>query len=137
MWEVFVCDLLISLSDCLWSKWSPSCISFFALCLPSCVEVRELKLCTPYLYLKFLSGGPFVENPIVDSWNPSVWRRGRSAVARISKYILVFTFGSFSQLSTLHILYCYYYSFIYMLDIVCTPTLWSIKRAIEAPQLLT
>ena len=80
---------------------SPSYISFFtlclALCLPSCVEIWELELCISYLYFCNSS----VEVPLWKvlgghSENLFVWRRGRRAVARTSKHILVFVFGSFS-----------------------------------------
>jgi len=52
----------------------------------------------------------------VDSRNSSVWRRGCRAVAQTLKHIFVFAFGS---LYFLYILYCYYYSYPYMLDIIC------------------
>jgi len=86
-----------------------------------CRGVRELELCTTYLYYcnsllevlwKVLGGY---------SENPSVWRRGRRVVARTSKCIFVFAFGSLclSTLYSLYILHCYYCSYLYMLDIVC------------------
>ena len=114
---------------CLWSKWSPSCNFLFVLCLvlclPSCVEVWELELCTP----RFVSCNSSVEIPLWKvlsgySENPSVWRRGRRAVAQISKHILVFAFGSLYLLTLYsYILYRYYCSYLYMFDIVCVLTL--------------
>jgi len=53
-----------------------------------------------------------VEDPIVDSWNPSVWRRGRRAVAQTSKHIVLFVFGSFT-LNSLYILHFFYCSYSY------------------------
>ena len=44
---------------------------------------------------------------------------------------------SLSTLFSLYILYCYFCSYPYMLDIVCVLTqMYSTKRAIEAPQLI-
>ena len=90
-----------------------------------CRGVRELELCTPICNHCNSS----VEVPLWKvlgrhSENPSVWRRERRAVARTSKHILVFEFGSLF-LSTLYsyILHCYYCSYAYMLDIVCVLTL--------------
>jgi len=107
---------------CLWSL-DHQVVIFPLLCATSCVEVRELELCTPRLYLKFLGGGLFVEDPIVYSWNPSVWMRGRRAVARTSKRILVFVFDLLSLNFTLYILHYYYCLYPYMLDIVYVLTL--------------
>ena len=109
------------------------------LCLPSCVKVC---LRVGVVYSLFVSGNSSVEVPLWKvlgghSGNPSVWKRGCRALARTSKHILVFAFGSLyiSTFYSLYILHCYSCLYLYMLDIACVFTLvlnqegyWSISN---------
>ena len=82
------------------------------------------------VYSQFVSFNFSMEVPLWKilgghSENPSVWRLGCRAMTRTSKHIIVFAFGSLYLLTlySLYILHYYYFSYLYMLDIVCVLTL--------------
>ena len=105
----------------------------------SCVEgcVWENELCTPVLSCNSSVEVLLWKVLCGNSGKPSVWRRGRRAVARTSKHIFVFTFDPLS-LDSISLLYLalLYFVYIHVLDIVCVcPHLCWTKRASYRPQL--
>ena len=115
------------------------CISFFILCSllcrGDCVWERSCEL-------QVLSCNSSVE---VSLWKvmcghcekPSVWRRGRRAVALTSKHYLVFAFGSF--FSTLSYILCFFTLLILYICLVLFvwPHLCSTKRAFNSSSTLS
>jgi len=91
------------------------------------VELCTLSCIYPNLQWRFpvweVLCGRYIENP-------SVWRRGRRAVARTSKYIFLFAIDPLS-LNSLSLIYLalHLIHILYMLGIVCVPHLCWTKRA--------